>query len=244
MLKIMKKFWNYIKNTPLNPILIILFFTIIGGVLLVTLNGSENSMDYFLSCVGLGISAAVVQCTLIQNRIQKDNIKIQLFDKRYSVFQSVLDTITLIKRDNWDRYILFNENDINKQMILVEENLYKSVQLSVCLFDASLHSKLAEVNNAFCKVTKAYKNMLTANLENLVNQGNAQDYLSVLTTHILSSTGLGSKKYENDLKEKFPNVYINLMEFSKECEAYIAFIEQCGILKDLGKYVVVSKLDR
>jgi hypothetical protein len=240
----MKKFWNYIKNTPLNPILIILFFTIIGGVLLITLNGSENSMDYFLSCVGLGISAAVVQCTLIQNRIQKDNIKIQLFDKRYSVFQSVLDTITLIKRDNWDRYILFKENDINKQMILIEENLYKSVQLSVCLFDNDLHSKLVEVNNAFCKVTKAYKNMLTANLEKLADQGNAQEYLSVLTTHILSSAGLGSEKYENDLKEKFPNVYINLMEFSKECEAYMAFIEQYGILKDLGKYVVVSKLDR
>ena len=178
------------------------------------------------------------------NAHQKDNIKIQLFDKRYSVFQSVLDTITLIKRDNWDRYILFNENDINKQMILVEKNLYKSVQLSVCLFDASLHSKLAEVNNAFCKVTMVYKDMLTANLENLANQGNAQEYLSVLTTHILSSAGLGSEKYENDLKEKFPNVYINLMEFSKECEAYITFVEECEILKDLGRYVVVDKLDK
>ena len=90
----MRKFWNYIKNTPLNPILIILFFTIMGGVLLISLDGNENSMEYFLTCVGLGISAAVVQCTLIQNRIQKDNIRIQLFDKRYGVFQSVLDTIT------------------------------------------------------------------------------------------------------------------------------------------------------
>ena len=239
-----KKFWNYINSTPLNPIILILFFTIVGGILIIFLKDAENSMEYFLTCVGLGISAAVVQCTLIQNRIQKDNIKIQLFDKRYSVFQSVLDTITLIKRDNWDRYILFKENDINKQMILIEENLYKSVQLSICLFDNDLHSKLVEVNNAFCKVTKAYKNMLTANLEKLADQGNAQEYLSVLTTHILSSAGLGSEKYENDLKEKFPNVYINLMEFSKECEAYMAFIEQCGILKDLGKYIVVSKLDR
>ena len=211
---------------------------------MISLGDDKNSMEYFLTCVGLGISAAVVQCTLIQNRIQKDNIKIQLFDKRYSVFQSVLDTITLIRRDNWDRYILFKENDINKQMILTEENLYKSVQLSVCLFDNDLHSKLVEVNNAFCKVTKAYKNMLTANLEELADQGNAQEYLSVLTTHILSSAGLGSEKYENDLKVKFPNVYINLMEFSKECEAYLAFIEQCGIVKDLGKYVVVSKLDK
>ena len=240
----MRKFWNYINRTPLNPIILIVFFTIAGGLLMISLGDNENSIQYFLTCVGLGISAAVVQCTLIQNRIQKDNIKIQLFDKRYSVFQSVLDTITLIKRDNWDRYILFNENDINKQMIFIEENLYKSVQLSVCLFDANLHSKLVEVNNAFCKVTKAYKNMLTANLENLANQGNTQEYLSVLTTHILSSSGLGSEKYENDLKAKFPNVYINLMEFSKECESYITFIEECGILKDLGRYAVVSKLDK
>lgn len=116
----MKKIWNYINSTPLNPIILILFFTIVGGVLMIILEDNENSMDYFLSCVGLGISAAVVQCTLIQNRIQKDNIRIQLFDKRYGVFQSVLDTITIIKRDNWDRYILFNENDINKQMILIE----------------------------------------------------------------------------------------------------------------------------
>ena len=240
----MKKFWQNIQSMPLNPILIILFFTIMGVILLVALNGNEKSMDYFLSCVGLGISAAVVQCTLIQNRIQKDNIRIQLFDKRYGVFQSVLDTITIIKRDNWDRYILFNENDINKQMILIEENLYKSVQLSVCLFDNDLHSKLVAVNNAFCKVTKAYKNMLTANLENLAKQGNVKEYLSVLTTHILSSTGLGSEKYENDLKKTFPNVYINLMEFSKECDAYITFVEECGIIKDLGKYIVVSKLDK
>ena len=86
--------------------------------------------------------------------------------------------------------------------------------------------------------------MLTANLENLANQGNAQEYLSVFTTHILSSAGLGSEKYENDLKEKFPNVYINLIEFSKECEAYITFVEECEILKDLGRYVVVDKLDK
>lgn len=239
-----KQFWNYINRTPFNPIILILLFTVAGGFLMISLEGNENSMEYFLTCVGLGISAAVVQCTLIQNRIQRDNIKIQLFDKRYSVFQSVLDTITLIKRDNWDRYILFNENDINKQMILIEEDLYKSVQLSVCLFDADLHSKLVKVNNAFCKVAKAYKNMLTANLENLANQGYAQEYLSVLTTHMLSSSGLGSEVYENELKGKFPSVYINIMEFSKECEAYITFVEECGILKDLSRYVVVDKLDK
>ena len=242
----MRKIWDYINRTPLNPIILILFFTIVGGILIIFLKDAENSMEYFLTCVGLGISAAVVQCTIIQNRIQKDNIKIQLFDKRYSVFQSVLDTITLISRDNWDRYILFNanENNINKQMILVEENLYKSVQLSVCLFDKDLHSKLVAVNNAFYKVTMAYKNMITSNLANLEAQGNSQEFISVLNLHILSSTGFGSEKHEKELKEKFPNVYINLMEFSKECDAYTRFVEECEILKDLGKYIVVSDLGK
>lgn len=45
----------------------------------------DKSMNVFLTFIGLGISAAVVQCAIIQNTIQKDNIKIQLFDKRYKV---------------------------------------------------------------------------------------------------------------------------------------------------------------
>lgn len=70
------------------------------------MGAGDKAMNVFLTFIGLGISAAVVQCAIIQNAIQKDNIKIQLFDKRYKVYQSVLNTITLIKRDNWDRYIL------------------------------------------------------------------------------------------------------------------------------------------
>lgn len=43
----MKKFWNYINNTPLNPVILILSFTTIGVVLLISLGGDENSMEYF-----------------------------------------------------------------------------------------------------------------------------------------------------------------------------------------------------
>ena len=240
----MKNIWSYIKNTPLNPIFIILFFTIMGGVLLVALDDNENSMEYFLTCVGLGISAAVVQCTLIQNQIQKDNIKIQLFDKRYSVFISVLDTITIINRDNWDRYVLFNENDINKQMILLEENLYKAVNLSACLFDSNVHSKLIEVNNAFCQVTAAYKNMLTKNLANLQDQDTAKEYISVLKSHILKNNSLGLEEYEKELKYKFPHLYINFSEFSNVCKEYLKLTNNCGIIKLLQEYIIVDKLEK
>ena len=70
-----------------NTTLIIVSCTIIGCILLIFFRSDDNAIEYFLSCIGLGISIAVMQCAQIQNQIQKDNIKIQLFDKRYSVFQ-------------------------------------------------------------------------------------------------------------------------------------------------------------
>ena len=38
-------------------------------------------------------------------------------------------------------------------------------------------------------------------------------------------------------------MYINLMEFSNECERYLAFVEQTGIIKDFSHYIVVKDLD-
>lgn len=153
----MNKLIKKIKSTPLNPVGIIIFCIIIGGLNLIIMGADDKAMNVFLTFIGIGISAAVVQCAIIQNAIQKDNIKIQLFDKRYKVYQSVLNTITLIKRDNWDRYILFKENDINQQFLSIEEELYKSVNLSLYLFDNDICLKLKDINNSFDKVAKAYK---------------------------------------------------------------------------------------
>ena len=151
----MNKLIEKIKSTPLNPVWIIIFCIIIGGINLIIMGTDDKSMNVFLTFIGLGISAAVVQCAIIQNTIQKDNFKIHLFDKRYKVYQSVLNSITLIKRDNWDRYILFRGNDINQQFLLVEEELYKSAILSLFLFDDDIYLKLKDINNSFDKVAKA-----------------------------------------------------------------------------------------
>lgn len=81
----MNKLIKKIKSTPLNPVGIIIFCIIIGGLNLIIMGAGDKAMNVFLTFIGLGISAAVVQCAIIQNAIQKDNIKIQLFDKRYKV---------------------------------------------------------------------------------------------------------------------------------------------------------------
>lgn len=239
-----KRFLRYIDATPIHPILLFIIFAGLGGIGTYHFQENNKFIDTFLSCLGCGLSAAVVQCALIQNRIQKDNIKIQLFDKRYAVFQAVLDSVTIIKRNNWDRYILFNGNDVFRQMIDIEENLYKSVQLSICLFDQDLYAKLCAVNDAFCKVAKSFKNMIVTNIDSLSSEEEIQSFLKQINTQILSQDGLNSKQYEDRLKDKFPKVYISLKEFADECDAYVSFVEECGIKKDFGKYIVVDKLDK
>lgn len=237
----MKKIWNFIKKTPLNPIVFIVIFTIIGIVLL--FKDDKNAIEYFFTSIGTGISFALIQCTLIQNQTQKDNIKIQLFDKRYAVFQAVVDTITIIKRNNWDRYLLFCKNDISKQMISIEENLYKSIQLSACLFNEDMYLKLVEVNNAFCRVAESYKNMLVSNLKELDTQSKKEDCLSFVNSNIFSQEGLNSKEYEEELKEKFPNIYRNLMDFSEKCDIYMSFVARTRVIKDFENYITLDKLD-
>ena len=165
-----------------HPIWIVVFCALLGLIPIFI----ENNIDLFFACIGTGISIAVAVCAITQNKIQKDNIKIELFDKRYSVFQSFLDSITIIKRDNWDRYLLFKENDISKQMLQIEENLFRSVQLSFCLFDKDLCCKLVEVNNTFDKVAESYKEMLVANLDNFTSQKEIQEFFNLLASQILS----------------------------------------------------------
>ena len=121
----MKNIFNIFEQ----PIWLIVFFTLIGLIPLFV----ENNIDLFFVCIGTGISIAVVLCAITQNRIQKDNIKLQLFDKRYKVFQVLLDSKTLLERDNWGRYLILKKFDVSTIIFDIEERLYNATQISCVL---------------------------------------------------------------------------------------------------------------
>ena len=241
----MEKVLNYIKRTPVNPLILMLFFTFVGiGFFYVFRDTPNEAIDYFFTSLGIGLSAAVLQCYLIQNQIQKDNIRIQLFEKRYLVYQSVVDSITIIRRNNWDRCMLFNEEtNINKQMLEIEENLYRSVQLSSCLFNTEFVNKLTDVNDAFCIVAESYKALLISSLEYNLSNEEKQKFIEAYKLFLLPTQEQNANVFEDHLKEQLPKIYIGLMEFSNECNKYLAFVGQTGIMKDFVNYIVVRDLD-
>ena len=148
-----------------------------------------------------------------------------------------------VNNDDWDRYVLLKENDMNKQMIQIEEELYKSVYLSECLFDKDVYDKLENINNAFCKVAQSYKNMLVANLSNLSSQDDAQEFLSLFRECLLSSSPTAVQDYNEALSQKQPKTYEALMAFAKEAQAYTDLVYKSGILSDIKKYIRVDMLD-
>ena len=236
----MKNFLSDSISTPLNPIILIIIFIFIGMIPALML---DNGINYFLTCISLGTSFAVVQCAIIQNKIQKDNIRIQLFDKRYAVFQTIIDSITIIKRNNWDRYMLLQNVDVNNQIISIEEELYKCVHLSTYLFDSDFSDKLLKINNGYCAVVQAYKNLLVFSMSTFT-EAEAIAFKNLLSSHMLLPDGLNSQLYQDELKEMFPKTYISLLEFSNVCNSYLEIIGQTGILKEFPKYINVDGLDK
>ena len=237
----MKRFFCQLFDWSTFPVWMIIISVIVGLIPLFMI----NNIDLFFVCIGTGISAAVVQCSITQNRIQKDNIKLQLFDKRYQVYKVVLDSKTLLKRNNWGRYVLLKGNDISSQMIDIEEKLYNATQLSALLFNYTVTQKMLGVNNMFCRVAEKYKQLLIAGNNLLNTQNDKIDFTQILSKYLVSNeTADDNKEYNNQLKERFPEVYILLMEYSAFCRDYLDFIEQNNVIRDMAKEIIIKDLDK
>lgn len=244
---IVKKNMKILCSKPLNPLVLIVFFALLGLVGMFVVDDVDSGVEMFLALIGTGISLAVVQTAIIQNAIQKDNIKLQLFDKRYQILQTILDSMTLVRRDNWDRYMLFGAGDdtdfINRQIIDTEERLYKATQLSISIFDSELVGKIEKVNNAYCAVASSYKTMLMTNLHTMEDQAMRDQFMGIVAKHFISPAELDYDKLDSELKEALPKIYLPLLEFARECDNYINLMADLKILGDFNKYVIIRDLD-
>lgn len=234
-------------SKPLNPLILLVFGALLGLVVLFVVADVDRAMDVFLALLGTGISLALLQSAIIQNTIQKDNIKLQLFDKRYQVLEVILDSITLVRRDNWDRCVMFgadqDTNFINRQIFDTEERLYKAAQLSVSIFDTELIGKIEKVNNAYCAVARSYKKMFVTNLHSLEDQAMRDQFMEIVSKHFIAPEGLDYENMDAELKDSLPELYLPLLEFSQECNKYVNLIKDLKILGDFSRYVIIRDLD-
>lgn len=122
----------------------------------------------------------------------------------------------------------------------LQEPLFLNIKVPVP--SLAEQNKLVEVNNAFDKVAKSYKEMLVANLDNFTSQKEIQEFIDLLSTKVLLKNDFNTQEYEDALKKQFPKTYISIMNFNKESSTYLSFINKCGIIEDFKKYIFIDKL--
>ena len=205
----------------------------------------SQDKEVFYFCVGTGISIAVLLCAIAQNNIQKDNITLQLFDKRYQVYNTILETKTLLQRNNWGRYVIAHGNDVTSEVLDLEEKLNQVTQLSAVLFSGDIKDKMIYINDQYCRVADKYKSLLVAGTKILSTDEVKIAYLQVISEYLLSNETITDNiEFNNKLKSNFPQLYIPIYEFSLECQNYLAKIEETQILSLMEKEVVIKDLDK
>lgn len=126
-------------------------------------------MEYFLSCVGIGISAAVVECSIRQNQIQKDNIKIQLFDKDvYDKLENINNAFCKVAQSYKNMLVanlsnLSSQDDAQEFLSLLRECLLSSSPTAVQDYNEALRQKQPKTYEelmAFAKEAQAYTDLV------------------------------------------------------------------------------------
>lgn len=206
------------------------------------------SFDVFLGIIGMGISVLLLITALQQNQIQKDNIKLQMFDKRFAVYEAIVDSRAVAERKDYSDYILSGNTDpftINKLISDVNANLQKQTLLSQALFDNSVYQKVKAICSRFDQITKLHFISLKQNLrlqESDPMQLEAFGALFAKTAMATSSEEL--KQCDTELMEHFPDIYKTIVDFNEAVAAYSSFIETNGIMGDFDAYLMLDKLDK
>lgn len=228
------------KNiTPTIGILIVSF--VIGLLLLLI----HEDIDMFFLCVGTGVSIAVLLCSIMQNKIHKDNIKLQLFEKRYQVYSTILETKTLLQRTNWGRYIIAHGNNVNYEILSLEDKLCQAAQLSALLFSEDISKIVHDINDRYHVVADKYKQTLVVASQVLSAEKDKAVLLQILEEYLMSSEkATDNIQFNQRLQTTFPLLFASIIEFTTECQNYLVKIENTQIFHFLEQEVVIRDVDK
>lgn len=228
-------------NTPLT---IIAVYSLIALLLFYI----TRSINVFSAIIGTGISVLLLITAIQQNGIQKDNIKLQMFDKRYAVFEAITNSIAIVKQKDYSDLILSGETEyyaINKLIKNADSNLEKQRLLSQALFEDEIYVKIRNISNEFSNITKLHFKLYKQNLK--LKQSNPllfNEFSVLFNNTIYATTNEEVAQCNNILQEKFPDIHRTITEFNSAAASYSDFIKETGVMTDFDKYLIIHNLDK
>jgi len=173
-----------------------------------------------------------------QSVILKQNIKIQLFDKRYSVYNALIEAYRFVNRKDIILMVfsnIFNPDELQKKLYEYSENISEKAGLSQTVFDKTIHDKMIKLSmfyhNIFVSYLQLYSNSSNMNL----TPRQKQDYFKLLVNN---NTNI------SDYNSIIPGFDKIMNEWTTNVKEFNQYFEECGIMYDFDKYLLIKDMDK
>ena len=200
-----------------------------------------------VSYLGILSSALLALFALQQTRIQKENVRIQMFDKRAKALWSIQKSKIILFNSKID---LQNLNDgtfnPNRELLRIENELNESIGVASCLFPKEIANDLQKVAAVFFKVSNRYRQMCNENVIYYITHPEwATEFDKMLLEANKSHLGCEASAVKDMIYSNTDNkIFINLKNFSESCKVYANTLEETKIIKVIQEFIDLSSVGK
>ncbi|MEG2278338.1 MAG: hypothetical protein RSC80_11035 [Odoribacter sp.] len=237
----MKQWFQDIYKNPFIP------SSVIAIVALLWYIYDTSALSIFITLIGFSLSLLMAGIAIQQYQLQKNNLKLQLFDKRYKVFESLARTKVLLVRNDISDRLFFEYTSFPRlisEIFAIQDELSNSAILSQSIFYAPIPEKMFELSIFFDTVVITYIDLIKKQGE--LFKEHPKVVLSLLSKYdeFLCADRAHRLLIETELETVCPKLYDNIRVFSSKSEEYIEYIKKIGIFTDFDKYLKIQYLDK
>lgn len=235
---------NWIKSIHKNEIAI----TILYGLIALALFWVTCDFNILIGFIGLFLAVMMYITAKQQNQIQKDNIKLQMFDKRYKVFETVIHSADIVNKKDYSDFVLSGNLDpfaINKLVSDINVDLKNQTLLSKSLFDKDIFEIIREISLRFNEVANLHFKLYKQNIRiNETDPNRFYQFGQLYAKSLLATAPTDIDSLDAELKKEFPDIYLTIIEFNNAVSNYEKYIKDSRFLANIGKYIIIKDLDK
>ena len=182
-----------------------------------------------------------------QLKVQRDNIKLELYDKRYAVLKSVLDCEGIFVRFNYENEVVsggVNEATIEESILSAKKALLKQTVLSQYLFyaDDCIYDKMQYISSEYKELAELHFSILKQNFK-LIEEDKQMDFYQLFQKIIYSETVDEKEICLKEMNDKYPIIAENLILMNEKSSEFGIKVVRTGIYNSIDKYLKIGNLD-
>lgn len=188
------------------------------------------------------------QQSIDNERKHRDFFRMQLFDKRYRVFDAIESAVALVERKDFSPLIVsegLDSNVINKRLIDAQESLHKSAILSQALFRKDVSDRIFQIDEKYNVLVeeffKIFKQIIMPSAE-LKNESEA--YGRIFAKQMFETEAEKIENLNKEFRKECPYTYSLITEYNSKVAEFSRFVNGSRVLEDFDEYMLLSDIDK